>query len=162
VNLKSPLAQYELLVSGLGTYLAEALNLAAEDVDLSDYTVTVGYSGFTPSKINLFSDNVCDYWTELTYSVTPRYYQADSADANLDDEILLASDYVFVNTAETDISLYLEIRDKTDQLILKTSAFTIPLFRNCDTVIRGSFNTNTGSGGAIIDSEYSGEYNIQV
>jgi hypothetical protein len=160
VNLKSPLAHYELLVSGLGTYLAGVLDLAAEDIDISDYSVTVGYSGFTPSKLNLFSGNVCDYWTDLTYSVTPRFYHEGSTD--FDDDILLASDYVFVNDSETTLSLYLEVRDKDSSLILKTSAFTLPLIRDCDTVVRGSFITNTGTGGAVIDSEYSGEYNIQV
>ncbi len=160
VNLKSPLARYELLVSGFGTYLADALDLAVEDINLSDYTVTVGYSGFTPSKFNLFSGNVCDYWTDLTYSVQPRYYRARSTSA--DDDVLLAADYVLVNDTETHLSLYLEVRDKSDQLVLKTSVFTISLFRGCDTMVRGSFNTNIGSGGAVIDAEYGGSFNIQV
>jgi hypothetical protein len=160
VRLQSPLARYELLVSGLGTYLADALDLTAEDIHIGDYRVTVGYSGFTPSKLNLFSGNVCDYWTGLTYSTQPRYYRAGSTD--LDDDILLASDYVLVNGTETNLTLYLEVRDQTGNLILKTSTFTIPLIRNCDTQVRGSFNANTDAGGAVINSEYTGTYNIQV
>jgi hypothetical protein len=165
VNLKSPLARYELLVSGLATYLSGVLEVEMQDISISDYKVTVGYSGFTPSKFNLFSGNVSDYWSELTYSVKPRYYHDDHDRVNkddYDDEILLAADYVFVNDSETEIGIYLEVWDETDNLILKSSVFTIPLIRNCDTIVRGSFITNTASGGAVIDAEYSGEYNIQV
>jgi hypothetical protein len=67
-----------------------------------------------------------------------------------------------VNDTETRLSLYLEVRDKSDQLVVKTSVFTISLFRGCDTMVRGSFNTNIGSGGAVIDAEYGGSFNIQV
>jgi hypothetical protein len=162
VNLKSPLARYELLVLGLGTYLAGVLDVAVEDISISDYTVTVGYSGFTPSKLNLFSGNVCDYWSELTYRVTPRYYHEGSKGVSNDDEILLASDYVLVDGSEAEISIYLEVRDEAENLILKSLVFTIPLIRSCNTIVRGSFSTSATSGGTVIDAEYSGTYNIQV
>jgi hypothetical protein len=172
VSLKSPLARYELLVSGLSEYLAEVLGIDEDAIDINDYSVTVNYSGFMPSKFNLFSGIVSDYWSELKYSCTPCYYHESSDGVNredYDDEVLLASDYVFVNDEESEINLYIEVLDQADNRVWKSSVFAVPLLRSCDTIVRCSFisgssssTTTISSGGAVIDTEFSGEYNVII
>ncbi len=163
VLLKSPLAKYELLVSGLDEYIADALEEPTADIDIHDYTVTVNYTGFMPGEFNLFSNTVSDYWSDMKYSGTPHYYHESTEGAiNTDDDILLAEDYVFVNNTETEINIYLEVRDQSENLILQSSVFAVPLIRSCDTIVRGSFMSNTSSGGAIINADYAGQFNIIV
>lgn len=162
VSLKRPFAKYEIVATDLIGYISETQGISVGNIDIGNYDVTVHYSGYTPYAYNLISGRTTDSWSGLEYTSRPAYFTANYQDLESDDDdILLASDYIFVNDRETSVDLYFEITSRSGDTIFRSTMITIPLLRSVDTVVMGTIRSESSSSGAFIDPNYEGDFNIQ-
>jgi hypothetical protein len=161
VSLKRPFAKYEIIATDLIDYISETQNISTGNVNISNYDIKVYYSGYTPSSFNLISNRATDSWSGLQYSGKPSYCQSNYQGLDINEnDILLASDYIFVNDRETSVDLYFEIINRTGATIFQSAVITVPLLRSVDTIIIGTIGSNSSSSGAIINPDYEGSFDI--
>jgi hypothetical protein len=76
-------------------------------------------------------------------------------------EALLASDYVFVNGNESAVSAAVQIVDAAGTVLSQSQSVRIPIARGKLTEMRGNFLTTENSSGLSINTQFSGEYNLE-
>jgi hypothetical protein len=162
VSLKRPFAKYEIVTTDLIEYIAETQSISASNVNINDYSISVHYSGYTPCAFNLISGRSTDSWAGLWYTGKPTHFTSDYQDFKSDnDDILLASDYIFVNERETSVDLFFEISNRLGDIVFQSAKITIPLLRSVDTVVMATIRSESSSSGAIINPNYEGDFNIE-
>lgn len=165
VTLRRPMAKIELITTDIDKFLDRlsvrrsktgtlADNLLSENPDLSTIRVTVDYAGYFPSGFNVYTDKPNDAWTGMSF---------DSYMKQLSDkEALLASDYIFVNGAESAVTVNLSIRDGEGNLLNEVVGIQVPIVRGKLTTIRDEFLTRDYAPGIGIDPGFDGEINITI
>lgn len=124
-------------------------------IDLDDFYVVFRYHAFMPCAFNMFIDKPADSWTGVSFA--SRMYSEDNM------ELTLGYDYIFVNGAETTITLSLEVYNKEGELMSSTNPIKVPIVRNKLTVVKGDFLTSKASGGVAINPSFDGEdYNVEI
>lgn len=143
------------LISDADASNKDFLDQILKDIDLNDYTVIFRYNLFMPCSFNMFTDKPADSWTGMTFK--SRMY----IDEN--NEMVMGYDYIFVNGAETTLSVSLEVYDKEGELMSSTNPVNVPIVRSKMTVIKGPFLETKASGGVHINPGYDGDdYNIEI
>ncbi len=179
IDMTRPMAKYEFITTDLSDFIAyaqammeakeaqraadaesaegdaPAIPSEARDININDYTIMVRYNGYMPCSLNMFTDKPADAWTGVSYTGKALPQLASG-------EAQLGFDYVFVNGSEATVSAYIEVYDADGDVISRTSPIDIPLLRGHLTTIKGRFLTSHASGGATIDPDYEGEFNIQI
>lgn len=79
-----------------------------------------------------------------------------------ENECVLAYDWVFAMDEETTVSVYFELFDEADELIMKSPVIDIPLMRNGLTIVKDAFLTTNYGGGIGIDDKFKGEIIIEL
>ena len=69
---------------------------------------------------------------------------------------------MFVNGAESFVSLSMEIRDSDGNVISRTTGLEVPYRRGHLTTVRARFLTNEMQGGVDIDDEFEGDIDIDL
>lgn len=122
---------------------------------LNDYYVVFRYNIFMPCSFNMFTDKPADSWTGMSFS--SRMF-ADNTK-----ELTLGYDYIFVNGAETTLSLSVEIYNNEDKLVSSTDPIDVPIARSKMTLVKGEFLMSKATGGVTINPSYDGDdYNIEI
>jgi hypothetical protein len=123
-------------------------------VDIDEYNIVIYYSGFMPNTYNMYTDKPVDSATGVSF---------ESEISPLDEkEASLGFDYVFVNGKESAVSVQVGIYNKKNELLAMSNPFNVPLKRNHNTVIKGSFLMEEASGGITINPDFDGEHNIVI
>ena len=164
VPMIRPLGKYELISTDVEEFIDRAIERAEQrgdysgtrDINTDDYLVTVKYSGYMPSALNIFNNRPID--SRLNVSYTSKLTKLPN------DEMELGFDYVFVNGDETRVTVVVEVKEiSSGEVISSTSGIDIPLKRSKLTIVRGKFLTSKISGGGIgIDPGFEGEWNYHV
>ena len=79
-----------------------------------------------------------------------------------DKEAHLASDYIFVNGADSAVTVNLAIRDGEGNLLNEVGGINVPVVRGKLTVIRDEFLTSSYAPGIGIDPGFDGEIDIVI
>ena len=123
-------------------------------VDLTQYNIRYYYAGFMPCVYNMFTDKPIDSRTGVSFDskITP----TESGEASL------GFDYVMVNGVESFVAVIVAVYDTEGKLMVTSDAIKVPTRRNYHTIVRGKFLTQTASSGVSIDSDFDGEFNIEI
>lgn len=138
ITLQRPLAKLRLIAED------------ATDKDLTGLTATISYVGFFPTMFNVKSFLPCDAATGYSFT-------------NPIDSEVLGEDYIFADKEETFVNVSVIIRNQSGEIIATTTNIKVPYNRGHVTTISGKFLTNqsSGNGGVNIDTEWSGEYEVE-
>lgn len=151
IHLKRPLARYHFITTDLNEFFTRT----SDSTDISNYAVIVKYTGYMPSAYNAHIDRPVDARLGVYYPTDLTRIDEDRAE--------IGFDYVFVNEAESYVQVALDLYNKkTGQLLSSSAPLTVPLIRDKQTIISGKFLTTTSSGGIGIDTEFNGDYNIEI
>ena len=165
VEMKRPLARFELITTDLKEFVDKELEYLRSEattrgeipptrVDIDEYNIVIYYSGFMPNTYNMYTDKPVDSATGVSF---------ESEISPLDEkEASLGFDYVFVNGKESAVSVQVAIYNKKNELLAMSNPFNVPLKRNHNTVIKGSFLMEEASGGITINPDFDGEHNIVI
>lgn len=168
-----PMARYEFVTTDLDEFIknnvAPMLEAAAGDAagapngapsasagpNLDDYTVHIRYASYMPSTYNCHTNRPVDARTGVSYY--------GRIVRKTDKEATLGFDHVFVNGTETTVQVALDVYSAaTGSLLASTDMMTVPLKRNHHTYIKGKFLTTKASGGAGINPDFDGQFNIFI
>ena len=105
---------------------------------------------------NVLSGKPADSRTGITYT-TPLSVPTDGQE-----ECTIGTDFVFVNGAESFVSLSMEIRDGGGKVVSRTTGLQVPYRRGHLTTVRARFLTNEMQGGVDIDDEFEGDIDIDL
>ncbi len=124
------------------------------NIDLNEYKIVFRYTGFMPCSINMYTNKPADAWTGVSFE--------SKIEKMSETEAELGFDYVFVNGSESRVSVEVEVRDSDDRVLARINPIDVPVVRNKLTIVRGAFLTATATGGATINPDFDGEYNIVI
>lgn len=149
VDMARPLARYEFITNDMQEFMNRQPNPAT---DISEYTVVIFYPGFMPDNYNFYSDRPTDS--------TPGVLFASSLNMISRSEASLGFDYVFVDTEQTAIQVQIAILDGALNQVALSGIIEVPLLRNYNTVLTGSFLMQQATGGIHIQPDFDGNFNI--
>lgn len=162
VSMERPLARLtvistdvRLFLNNLAKSAADSQNKAAtKSSDLSDFYARMIYTGYFPSKFNMFRD--------APVSSSLGVYFASELLPIDDDNARIAFDYIMVNGTEAHVEAAVQILDRDDNIVGQSATFSAPLKRSHNTEVRGSFLTSSAESGMGINPDFDGEYNIRI
>lgn len=167
VEMLMPMARYEFIstdveefldkipsLNGEGKSMSDAINgNAITRSDLEEFKVVFRYPGYMPSVYNIFTNQVTDAWTGMSFE--------SSLDVT-NEGILLGFDYVLLNDREDGVNVSVEVYNGMGEKIASTPSIEVPILRGKYTVVKGDFLTTVSEGGVGVDPGYDGEYNIEI
>ena len=153
VDMVRPLAKYELIATDVKDFLRKAKKQRADD---ETFTITFSYGFYLPTVFNVLSGKPADSRTGIAYTI-PLAVPDDGTE-----ECRIGTDFVFVNGAESFVSLSMEIRDSGGNVISRTTGLEVPYRRGHLTTVRARFLTNEMQGGVDIDDEFEGDIDIDL
>lgn len=163
VPMIRPLAKFRFVTTDLDKFISQETRRSGinsrDDTrrpDLMDnYIVRFVYPRYMPCSFNMFTNRPADSWTGMFYDSDIR--SIDEATAEI------GFDYVFVNTHDTSVNVAIEVYDRdSGTLLARINPIDVPLRRSHLTVVTGPFLTTRAEGGAGINPDYDGEFNIEI
>ena len=106
-----------------------------------------------PNSFNAYSNKPIDATVGVSFNSKIKILENGDAE--------LGFDYIFVNGAESSISVSVEVYDYDGELLSQFEPIEVPLVRSHLTTIKANFLT-VGTGGVSITPDYDGDLNIQV
>lgn len=167
VRMERPLARYEFLATDFRQFLTREILKQMASVpqdanikelvtraELDKYRAVIYYSGFMPCEYNMFIDKPVDSKRGVMYE--SKIIEAENEMASL------CFDYVMVNGTSASVSVQIAIFNPEGEQISQTNAINVPLKRNHNTVMMGSFLMQQASGGIVIQPEFDGDHNVVI
>ncbi|MBR4149669.1 MAG: hypothetical protein IKT94_06000 [Rikenellaceae bacterium] len=166
VEMKRPMGKFKFVSTDIDVFLRRVVALTQEEeaqsieqmlkkVNLDDYKIVIRYNEFMPCSFNMFTDKPADSWTDVSFDSKMLLEN--------DGEVVLGSDYIFVNGSETTLNVSLEVYNGEGKLMSSTNPIAVPIVRSKLTVVRGEFLTSKASNGVVINPGYDGDdYNIEI
>lgn len=159
VEMHRPMAKIQLVAADFSAFVSTIEKMSVPGgsggkYSVNDFEVMVAYTGYLPTVFNAYNDRPTDVWTGVSFM------------GNIvklsDNEAQVATDYIFVNSDETKVTLTVSVYNKEGLRILTSDNLEIPILRGHLTVVTGSFLTTEGNGGVGIDPGFSDDYNIEI
>lgn len=148
VDMVRPLAKYELVATDVKEFLEKT---AKQRAGGTAYEITVSYGFYFPLGFNVLTGK--PERSEMGVAFAAPLTVADGGSG----ECVIASDYIFVNGAESYIPLSIEIKDDAGKGISRTTGIDVPYRRGHLTTVRGHFLTNRYDTGIGIDPDFDDE-----
>ena len=123
-------------------------------VDLKKYNVVFYYTGYMPSKFNMWDDKPND--SSLGVQFRSDITLIDDHNARL------GFDYVLVNGKESSVMVAVGLFDEEGTRLSMTNPIEVPIKRSMLTTVKGSFLMQDTGGGVAIDPDFEGEFNIII
>ena len=159
VDMGRPMARFEFFATDVDEFLSrESRNRSKSsssrdpEINLDDYVVVFQYSGFMPSAYNVYTNKPNDAWQNV---------QFQSEINSVDEGASMGFDYVFVES-ETSVNMIMAVFDKNGNQVSSAKQVEVPLVRSKNTVVKGEFLSEKGSGGVGIQPGFDGDYNIEI
>ncbi|MCM1317885.1 MAG: hypothetical protein NC241_06900 [Bacteroides sp.] len=161
VTMVRPMAKFKFIATDFDIFLsrAESRNQPkgtppAPAFRADDYTLRFRYTGFMPSRFNMFTDRPGDASTGVHFFSELRPLSSSEAE--------MGFDYVMVNGKESTVSVAVDVFDRDGQLIASTDPIDVPLKRSMLTTVRGRFLTSSASPGVGVDPGFTDDFNIFI
>ena len=167
ITLERPMAQIEFITTDVDKFLDDlaakkerqgsrtvADNLLGSAPDLSSIQVTVDYACYFPSSFNAYTNKPNDACLGMSFGccMTPL----------TEKEAHLAGDHIFVNGAESAVTINLTLRDGDGNLLNRIEGINVPIVRGKLTVVRDELLTRSYAPGIGIDPGFDGEIDIVI
>ena len=168
IAMRRPLGKFEFITTDVLEFIRkEVVRLASrgdlayapdEDlsrmIDIKNYKIIFHYVGFMPNAYSVLTDMVVDSATGVSfYSSLNRLNNKEAS---------LGFDYVFLNDTESAVTVKIGVLDKENTLITLSDPIVVPLKRDHNTILRGTFITTQASGGITINPEFDGDFNLII
>ncbi len=151
IQMERPFAKFKLIATDFPEFVAQT----ARSVHPEDYRVMFRYTGYMTCSYNMFTGRPADAWTGMAFEGKLTPVEGE--------EMELGFDYVFVNGAESRISVAVEVYDKNGRQVSRSNTIDVPIVRSKLTVVRGKFLTyKAATGGMGINPDYEDDYNIVI
>lgn len=151
VEMHRPLAGYCILTNDLEAYEAARAKNPERIPPVGDLRFRVSYEFFCPSAFNVSSDMPNDSKSGMGYIATARTIEGLTGDG----ELMIASDMVFTTDQKSSVTLTLEVMDKNDKIISRSTGLKVECRRGMMTVIKSDFlSLGIASGGIRLDTEW--------
>ncbi len=162
VPMERPLARLTVISTDVSLFLNNLAKSAADSqdkastksTDLSDFYARIIYTGYLPSKFNMFRN------TPVSSSLGV-YFASELLPID-DDNARIAFDYIMVNDTEAHVEAAIQILDRNDNIVGQSAVFSAPLKRSHNTEVRGRFLSSSAESGMGINPGFDGEYNIRI
>lgn len=151
VTMYRPLAKYRLVTTDVVKY--NELRIKEGWPALEDLKIKISYDGFWPNAYSV--PNAAPAGAEGGYSYV------SSLSEQSDREATIGKDYVFVNGTESFVKLNITFCDNDNEAISSIRGVKVNYRTGCLTTVRGNFLTAATGGGIHIDTEWSGEYEVE-
>lgn len=151
VTMYRPLAKYRLVTTDVAKY--NELRPKQGWAPLEDLNIEIVYEGFWPNAYSV--PNACPAGAEVGYSYVSAWSEPGKMEATV------GKDYVFVNGTESFVKVSITFRDNDGKIISSIRNLQIDYRIGYLTTVRGNFLTASTGGGIQIDTEWSGEYEIE-
>lgn len=161
VEMRRPMARFVILATDFEEFITRhGIRQAPGDDSgrsLPDYRVVFRYNGYMPSAFSIHTDAPMDSRVGAAFEGRPHPTPDGTG------EIELGSDFVFCHPLDTSVELAVEVSEKTSgTVVARAGPFTVPLFRNQLTIVKGKFLTWNAGAGITIDVSFAGDYNIHL
>ena len=167
VPMERPLAKFTVVTTDLREFFEreeEAARNRAEargeeydesrGINLSDYNIVFYYSGFMPCAYSMFTDKPIDSKTGVQFY--SKLEQISDTDARM------GFDFVMVNGSDASVMVTMGLLDADGNPVSTSDEINVPLNRSKNTIVRGKFLMQEGSGGIGIDPSFENDYNIEI
>lgn len=155
VNMKRPMGKFQLLTTDLSEFLDRETSRRglSSRASVDDYKVTISFPLYFPNAYSVLSD--C-----LTLS-SPGFRFDTQMSVTGDSEASLGFEYVMLNnSSESGVQARVDVYYLDGTRVAGSSTFTIPMKRDCHTLLRGAFLSMEGNGGVGIDPGFNGDHNV--
>lgn len=150
VTMHRPLAKYRLVATDVADYEAKRVKNGLPA--LADLKVVVDYEGFLPSAYSITESKLAN--AQAGYSYASALSDVTAADATV------AKDYVLVNGAQSSVTVTMLFTDAQGKVVGGVRGVKIAYRSGQLTTVRGDFLTASLSSGVTIETEWSGEYEV--
>lgn len=156
--MQRPQARFRVIATDVKQFKVkrEADSRAAESVAGENYRACFSYNYFVPTSFSVLTGKPVDSGTGIGFTSDVALPTGGEA------EMLLGSDYIFVNGTETSVVLNVEIKDGDGRTVSRTKDIRIPCRRGYVTTVRGDFFTATSQSGITVDTEFEGDIDIWI
>ncbi len=122
--------------------------------DFKGYKVMFYYSGYLPTRYNIFDNAPRNAVTGITFYGGITEINSDTA--------LLGYDMFFINGQESKVTVGLIVYDPEGNQVASVSPVNIPVEKNHCTIVTGDFLTAAQKPGIGIDPSFGGSYDIII
>ncbi|WP_300701222.1 DUF6562 domain-containing protein [Bacteroides sp.] len=150
VTMHRPLAKYRLVANDVAEY--NALRAERKYPTLEDLKISIVYEGFLPCAYNISTQKPSD--SEGGYG----YYSALSQQSN--EAVTIGKDFVLVNGEQSFVTVTILFKDANGKTISGINGVRIDYRAGQLTTVTGNFLT-AGVGGVQVDTEWSGDYEVE-
>ncbi|WP_044267065.1 DUF6562 domain-containing protein [Bacteroides timonensis] len=151
VTMHRPLAKYRLVTTDVAKY--NELRPKQDWPPLEDLNIEIAYEGFWPNAYSV--PNAAPAGAEGGYSYTSAWSEQSETEATA------GKDYVFVNGRESFVRVNITFRDSNGKVVSSIGNVQVNYRIGCLTTVQGNFLTASTGGGIHIDTEWSGEYEVE-
>jgi hypothetical protein len=151
VEMQRPLAKYRLVATDVAKYEAQRLQKGLPA--LADLRIFIGYEGFLPSAYNITESKLADAKEGYFYYST--FSGITTADATI------AKDYVLMNGTESSVVATILFKDAAGNTISGVRGVKIAYRAGQLTTVSGDFLTAGLGSGVTINTEWSGDHNVE-
>lgn len=151
VEMHRPLAKFQLVATDVAKYEKQRLQKGLPA--LADLRVFIGYEGFLPSAYNITESKLAD-------AKEGYYYYSTLSDVTTADATI-AKDYVLVNGSESSVVVTILFKDAAGNTISGVRGVKIAYRAGQLTTVSGDFLTTSLGNGVTINTEWSGDYNVE-
>lgn len=153
IFLKRPQAKFRIISADTEEFITRAHTRRDRE---SDYRVTLGYEYFLPTAYDVAGGVLCDSKPGVRFTA-PCNIEADA-----EGKCELASDFVFVGTDASHVTVTLEVTDGEGKVISRVTGVKVPVKQGHLTTVTGNFLTTLMQPGVSIDPGYEGEFDITI
>lgn len=149
ISMHRPLAKYRLIATDVEKY--EQMRVTRGFPALQDLKISIAYEGFLPNAYSVKIQKPADADTGYGYT-SALSEQSDNA-------VMVGKDYVLVNGTESFVKVTILFKDPNGKVISGIKGVKVDYRAGMLTTVKGNFLT-AGVGGVQIDTEWSGDYNV--
>ena len=158
VVMERPLAKFKFISTDFDTFMSQVVETGAiqqysNAVSFEDFKIVFRYQGYLPNTYNMYTDQSSGSLTELEFNSSLRKVN--------DAEVELGFDYVFSEANETSIYMTVEICDLEGNVLSSFTTKEILLLRGKMTTVNVKFLNSSSNGGAEIDPDYNGSFDLE-
>lgn len=149
-----PMGKFELVTIDLSEFLLRETSRRglASRARADEYHVQISYPYYLPNSYSTIDDR-------LEYAVSGVSFMTKMS-VNGETEASLGFDYVFLNPNSDAVQMKVDIYDPSYTHVAGSTVLSVPMRRDCHTVLRGTFLMDEGEGGIGIDPSFDGEHTV--
>lgn len=151
ITLHRPLAKYRLVATDVAKY--NELRVERNYPAVEDLKISIAYEGFLPNAYSIKLQKPADSDTGYTY--------ASALSEQGDDAVTVGKDYVLVNGAESFVTVSILFKDAKGRTVGGVKGVKVAYRAGQLTTVSGNFLTAGLGSGVQIDTDWSGDYDVE-